>query len=179
VPSFDDPWIIEGQGSAGVEASVQMAERGLGAPTHVVVPCGGGGLAAGIALALPDATISVVEPAGWDDMRRSLEAGWIEPVGPNPPPTACDALQTTRVSPLTFEVLSRRGVEGVAVSEAEIRIAQRWAAERLRLVVEPGGAVALAAVLAGKVPPVAGMLVVLSGGNVDMAAYAAVLAGSD
>jgi threonine dehydratase len=179
VPSFDDSWIIEGQGSAGIEAAAQMAERGLGPVRHAIVPCGGGGLAAGITLALPDAKITVVEPEGWDDMRRSLEAGWIEPVGDGPPPTACDSLQTLRVSPLTFDVLSRRGVEGLAVSEAEIRTAQRWAAERLRLVVEPGGAVALAALLSGKVAPVAGMLVVLSGGNVDLAAYGRVLAGSD
>ncbi|WP_375382165.1 threonine/serine dehydratase [uncultured Sphingomonas sp.] len=177
VPSFDDPWVIEGQGSTGIEAARQMAAAGLDAPAHVVVPCGGGGLAAGIALGLGDARVTVVEPEGWDDMRRSLEAGWIEPVGDAPPPTACDSLQTMRVSPLTFDVLSRRGVEGVAVSEAETAAAQRWAAERLRLVVEPGGAVALAAVLAGRVRAEAGMLVILSGGNVDRAAYARVLAG--
>jgi threonine dehydratase len=172
VPSFDDPWIIEGQGSAGIEAAAQMATAGLGAPAHAVIPCGGGGLAAGIALSLPDAAITVVEPEGWDDMRRSLEASWIEPVGPNPPPTACDSLQTQRVSPLTFDVLSRRDAKGVAVSEDEVRAAQRWAAEHLRLVVEPGGAVALAALLAGKVTPAPGMLVILSGGNVDIGAYA-------
>jgi threonine dehydratase len=177
VPSFDDPWVIEGQGSAGIEAAAQMAALGLSAPTHVVSPCGGGGLAAGLTLALPEAKVTVVEPEGWDDMRRSLEAGWIEPVGDNPPPTACDSLQTTRVSPLTFEVLARRGAEGVAVSEAEVAAAQRFAAERLRLVVEPGGAVALAALLAGKVTAADGMLVLLSGGNVDRAAYARVLAG--
>ncbi|MEK9210440.1 pyridoxal-phosphate dependent enzyme [Sphingomonas sp. 2378] len=177
VPSFDDPWVIEGQGSAGIEAAAQMAALGLGVPGHVVTPCGGGGLAAGLTLALPDAKVTVVEPEGWDDMRRSLEAGWIEPVGDNPPPTACDSLQTTRVSPLTFEVLARRGAEGVAVSEAEVAAAQRFAAERLRLVVEPGGAVALAALLAGKVAVEEGMLVILSGGNVDRAAYARVLAG--
>ena len=177
VPSFDDPWIIEGQGSAGVEAAAQMERTGLPAPAHVVVPCGGGGLAAGLALALADAQVIVVEPEGWDDMRRSLEASWIEPVGPNPPPTACDSLQTQRVSPLTFDVLSRRDAHGVAVSEAETAAAQRWAAERLRLVVEPGGAVALAALLAGKVRPEPGMLVLLSGGNVDPTAYARVLAG--
>ncbi|WP_375288854.1 threonine/serine dehydratase [Sphingomonas sp.] len=177
VPSFDDPWIIEGQGSAGVEAAAQMEAAGLGAPAHVVVPCGGGGLAAGIALALKDAAITVVEPEGWDDMRRSLEASWILPVGDSPPPTACDALQTKQVSPLTFDVLSRRDARGVAVSEAETATAQRWAAEQLRLVVEPGGAVALAALLAGKVAPEPGMLVILSGGNVDRAAYARVLAG--
>ncbi len=176
VPSFDDPWIIEGQGSCGLEAARQMVALGLPEPAQVVIPCGGGGLAAGIALALPDARITVVEPEGWDDMRRNLEAGWIEPVGPNPPPTACDSLQTPRVSPLTFDVLSRRGAEGVAVSETEIAAAQRWAAERLRLVVEPGGAVALAALLSGKVQPVAGTLAILSGGNVDLAAYARVLA---
>ncbi|WP_312490493.1 pyridoxal-phosphate dependent enzyme [Sphingomonas sp.] len=177
VPSFDDPWVIEGQGSAGIEAAAQMAALGLPAPAHVVSPCGGGGLAAGLTLALPEARVTVVEPEGWDDMRRSLEAGWIEPVGDDPPPTACDSLQTTRVSPLTFEVLARRGAEGVAVSEAEVATAQRFAADRLRLVVEPGGAVALAAVLAGKVAAEDGMLVLLSGGNVDRVAYARVLAG--
>lgn len=179
VPSFDDPWVIEGQGSAGIEAVAQMAAAGLGSPRHVVVPCGGGGLAAGTALALPDARVTVVEPEGWDDMRRSLEASWIEPVGANPPPTACDALQTTRVSPLTFDVLARRDARGVAVGEAAIRRAQRWAAAQLRLVVEPGGAVALAAVLDGQVAAEPGLLVMLSGGNVDPLAYGRVLAGED
>ena len=176
VPSFDDAWIIEGQGSAALEAATQMAATDLGAPTHAVIPCGGGGLAAGTALALPDARITVVEPEGWDDMRRSLEASWIEPVGANPPPTACDSLMTLRVSPLTFDVLSRRDARGVAVSEAEIAAAQRWAAEKLRLVIEPGGAVGLAALLSGKVAPERGMLVILSGGNVDIAAYARAMA---
>jgi threonine dehydratase len=172
VPSFDDPWIIEGQGSAGLEAAAQMAALGLGVPSRVAVPCGGGGLSAGIALALRDTAVTVVEPEGWDDMRRSLEASAIEPVGDNPPPTACDSLQTQRVSPLTFGVLSQRGATGVAVSEAETAAAQRWAAEQLRLVIEPGGAVALAAVLAGKVAAARGLLVILSGGNVDIDAYA-------
>ncbi|MBE2992832.1 threonine/serine dehydratase [Sphingomonas sp. CFBP 13603] len=177
VPSFDDPWIIEGQGSAGIEAAAQMAALGMGVPSRVVIPCGGGGLSAGIALALKDSAITVVEPEGWDDMRRSLEASWIEPVGPNPPPTACDSLQTLRVSPLTFDVLSRRDATGVAVSELEIAAAQRWAAEKLRLVIEPGGAVGLAAVLFGKVKLEPGLLVILSGGNVDLTAYAKAIAG--
>lgn len=177
VPSFDDPWVIEGQGSAGIEAVTQMAAMGLGKPTRIVIPCGGGGLAAGIALGVPEAAITVVEPEGWDDMRRSLEASWIVPVEPNPPATACDALQTLRVASLTFDVLARRDASGVAVSEAEVADAQRWAAERLKLVVEPGGAVALAALLANEVPVEAGTLVILSGGNVDRAAYARVLAG--
>ncbi len=179
VPSFDDPWIIEGQGSAGIEAMTQIVEARLPDFANVLVPCGGGGLAAGLALALADAEIVTVEPEGWDDMRRSLDAGWIEPVGDNPPPTACDALQTTRVSPLTFDVLSRRGATGLAVSEAEVRAAQRWAAARLRVVVEPGGAVALAALLAGKLDVKPGLLVILSGGNADPDAYAQVLAGKD
>ena len=179
VPSFDDPWIIEGQGSAGIEAMTQMVEMKLPDPARVVLPCGGGGLAAGLALALPEAEIVVVEPEGWDDMRRSLEAGWIEPVGDNPPATACDALQTKEVSPLTFDVLSRRGATGVAVSEREIRDAQRWAAAKLRLVLEPGGSVALAALLAGKIEVTPGLLVILSGGNADPDAYAAVLGSKD
>jgi threonine dehydratase len=177
VPSFDDPWIIEGQGSTGIEARQQMEAMGLGEPVHVVIPCGGGGLAAGVALGLSDARITIVEPEGWDDMTRSLEASWIEPVGPNPPPTACDSLQTTQVSPLTFDVLARRDAKGVAVSESEIAAAQRWAARHLRLVVEPGGAVALAALLTGKVEATVGTLVILSGGNVDPDAYSGVLAG--
>lgn len=172
VPSFDDPWIIEGQGSAGVEIAAQMEAADLGEPRHVVAPCGGGGLAAGLALALPGAAFSVVEPEGWDDMRRSLEASWILPVGDGPPPTSCDALMTKEVSPLTFDVLSRRDATGVAVSEAQIGAAQRWAAERLRLVVEPGGAVGLAAVLSGAIAPAPGLVVILSGGNVDVDAYA-------
>jgi threonine dehydratase len=112
-------------------------------------------------------------------MCRSLEAGWIEPVCDNPPPTACDSLQTLRVSPLTFDVLSRRGATGVRVTEAEVRAAQRWAARKLRLVIEPGGSVALAALLAGTVEARPDLLVVLSGGNADPAAYARVLSGDD
>jgi threonine dehydratase len=175
VPSFDDAWIIEGQGSIGIEAMTQSVEMKLPDPAHLIVPCGGGGLAAGITLALPDSEIVVVEPEGWDDMRRSLEAGWIEPVGDNPPPTACDALQTQQVSPLTFDVLSRRGVTGLAVSEFDVREAQRWAARTLKLVIEPGGAVSLAALLARKIEPRPGTVVILSGGNVDPVAYEAVL----
>lgn len=179
VPSFDDAWIIEGQGSIGIEAMTQSVEMKLPDPSQVIVPCGGGGLAAGITLSLPDSEIMVVEPEGWDDMRRSLEAGWIEPVGDNPPPTACDALQTHEVSRLTFDVLSRRGVTGLAVSEFEVREAQRWAARTLKLVAEPGGAVALAALLARRIEARPGTLVILSGGNADPDAYAAVLNSKD
>lgn len=179
VPSFDDAWVIEGQGSVGIEAMTQMVEMKLPDPSQVIVPCGGGGLASGIALALPESELILVEPEGWDDMRRSLEAGWIESVPDDAPPTACDALQTKQVSPLTFELLARRDAKGIAVTEAEVREAQRWAARTLKLVIEPGGAVALAALLARKVEALPGTLVILSGGNADPDAYAAVLAGKD
>jgi threonine dehydratase len=177
VPSFDDPWVIEGQGSAGIELQTQMIEMGLNEPVRVLVPCGGGGLASGITLALPDAEIVPVEPEHWDDMRRGLESGWIESVPDDAPPTACDALMTREVSQLTFEVLARRGTKGLAVSEEEIRNAQRWAARNLRLVVEPGGAVAIAALLSGKTETLPGTAVIVSGGNADPDAYAGVLAG--
>ena len=175
VPSFDDPDVVEGQGTVGLEAAAQMAALGAGRIARVVTPCGGGGLAAGLALALPDAEIVVVEPEGWDDMGRSLALGRIVPVEPGAPATACDALQTTRVADLTFGVLRTAGARGLSVSEAEIRAAMRFAFG-LGLVVEPGGAVALAAVLAGKVAgDGAATLVLLSGGNVDPADYARVL----
>jgi threonine dehydratase len=172
VPSFDDVDVIEGQGSVGAEIGEQMG----GQPDKVVIPCGGGGLASGIALALPQAEIVISEPEGWDDMRRSLAAGEIVPVGPNPPPTRCDALQTLRVSPLTFQVLLARGAAAVAVSDEEVERAVAFAFRHLRIVAEPGGAAALAAVLAGKAGPLGGRtVVVVSGGNVDSALYAGML----
>lgn len=175
VPSFDDVDIIEGQGTAGIE----IAEQLRGDPPVVVTPCGGGGLGAGLALALPGSRIVPVEPAGWDDMARSLELGRIVPVEPGAPPTRCDALQTTLVSPLTFGVLHDRGARGLAVTEQEVARAMRFAFEQLRVVVEPGGAAGLAAVLAGKAGDLPeGSVVILSGGNVDPALYASVVNGS-
>ena len=175
VPSFDDPWVIEGQGSAGIEAIAQLEAMGLGAPDSVIVPCGGGGLAAGLALALRGTPMTIVEPEGWDDMKRSLETGAIVELEDDVPPTACDALQTKRVSRLTFDILSAAGARGVAVSEAAIEDAIRFAYERVRLVLEPGGAVALAALLSGQVSPTERTLVILSGGNIDAAQFAAIL----
>lgn len=179
VHAYGDPWVIEGQGSAGIEILEQFAQRGLDGPSRIVACCGGGGLSAGLALACPDAAIVPVEPEGWDDVTRSLAAGDILAVGPNPPPTACDALQTLATWPINFEVLKRRASPGVAVSEAEVRAAQRFAFARLRLVLEPGGAAALAAALAGKVELDAGTVIMLTGGNVDPAAFAKVIASSD
>jgi threonine dehydratase len=167
VPSFDDRHVITGQGTAGLEILEQCPEP----VRQVVTCCGGGGLAAGLALACDEAEIVTVEPEGWDDMARSLAAGRIEPVGPNPPPTSCDALQTPLVSPLTFGVLQARGTKGVAVSEEEVREAVRFAWDELQLKVEPGGAAALAAVLAGKVDLVPGTVIMLTGSNMDEAAH--------
>lgn len=176
VPAFDDPWVIEGQGSAAFEAASQLrAQTGLNFD-QVIACCGGGGLASGCALALPSASVVIAEPEGWDDMCQSLQSGHIQSVGPNPPVTACDALQTLAPSPMTFGILSARKAIGITVSEAEVAAAMRFAFERMRLVIEPGGAVALAAVLAGKVDLGAVPLVTLSGGNVDPATFAVMIA---
>lgn len=175
VHAFADPWVIEGQGSAGVEIAAQLAEQGAGAVSRIVACCGGGGLTAGLALACPDAEIVPVEPEGWDDVGRSLAAGEIRRVGDNPPPTACDALQTLATAPINFAVLQARCRFGLSVSEAEVREAQRFAFSRLRLVLEPGGAVALAAALAGKVALDGQTVIMLTGGNVDPRAFAQVI----
>jgi threonine dehydratase len=179
VHAYGDPWVIEGQGTTGIEIAAQMAARGLGAPTRIVAPCGGGGLTAGLALACPEAEIVPVEPEGWDDVRLSLEKGEIVPV-PDPKfPTQCDALQTPATWPINFAIMKARVSRGYAVTAAEVRAAQRWAFANLHLVVEPGGAAALAAVLAGKVPADGRTAVVLSGGNTDPADFAKVLSGND
>lgn len=171
VPSFDDPAIVAGQGTVGLEIAEQLGRP----PARIVVPCGGGGLASGIALACPDAEIAMVEPEGWDDMARSLELGEIVPVAADAPATQCDALQTPRVSPITFAILRQRGATGCSVSDAEVEEAVRFAWASHGLVVEPGGAVALAAVLAGKIAPAGQTVVVLSGGNIDPALHARIV----
>lgn len=175
VPSFDDPWIVEGQGTAGLEIAEQYRAATGREVERIAVCCGGGGLSSGIALAVPGAEIVVVEPEGWADMGESLRQGRIVPVQPGPPATACDALQTLRVAERTFGILHARGATGVAVSEAEVAEAMRFAFERLKIVAEPGGAVALAAALAGKLP-LAGTVLVVSGGNVDPAKFQALTA---
>lgn len=177
VHAYGDPWIIEGQGTAGIEARAKLAARGIDGPDKVIACCGGGGLSAGLALACPDAEIVAVEPEGWDDLTRSLAAGEILSVEDLSYPTECDALQTPQTWPINFAVLQARGVRGVVVTREEVRHAMRVAFEKLHLVVEPGGAAALAAVLAGKVDPGAATLVTLSGGNVDPKHYAEILAG--
>lgn len=171
VHAYADPWVIEGQGSAGIEIARQLGRE----PSRLIVCCGGGGLTAGLALACPGSAIHPVEPEGWDDVRLSLERGEIVRVGPNPPKTACDAIQTPQTAPINFAVLKHRCQPGTAVSEAEVRAAQRFAFAKLRLVVEPGGAAALAAALAGKVPLDSDAVIMLTGGNTDARAFAEVL----
>jgi threonine dehydratase len=167
VHAFGDPRVIEGQGTTGIEIAEQLRQRGLSGPDQIVACCGGGGLASGLSLACPDAEIIIVEPEGWDDIIRSLEAGEILPVDDLTHPTYCDALQTPQTYKINFEVLQRRVSKGVSVSTAEVAAAMRFVFEKLHLVVEPGGAVALAAVLAGKVELSGVTTVTLSGGNVD------------
>jgi threonine dehydratase len=167
VPSFDDCYIIAGQGTIALE----IAED-IGVPDLVVACCGGGGLSGGIATALPGSAIIVAEPEGYDDVTRSLERGAIVPVE-RPGPTICDALQTLEMAPLTFAILSEAGARGVAVSENEVLAAMAFAFRELKLVVEPGGAAALAALIAGKVDACGKIVAVtLSGGNVDAATFA-------
>ncbi len=171
VPSFDDKAIVAGQASVGLEVVDQLGRE----PPRVVIPCGGGGLSSGIALASPRAQIVIVEPEGWDDMARSLELGEIVPVSADAPESFCDALQTPRVSPITFKILKDRKAVALSASDSETAAAVRFAWERYELVVEPGGAVALAVLLAGKIPPVPDTVVILSGGNVDPALHARIL----
>ena len=173
VPSFDDVHIVAGQGTVGLDILEQMPV----APRRIVIPCGGGGLASGIALACPDAEIAIVEPEGWDDMKHSLESGEIVPVSSDAPPTLCDALQTPRVSPITFGILRDANATAVTASEEAVRAAVRWAWDNHKLVVEPGGAIALAALLTGAVERAEGTVVVLSGGNIDPALHAEILSG--
>ena len=175
VPSFDDPHIVAGQGTVGLEVLKQMAEAGEGPPAQIVIPTGGGGLASGIALACPGAEIVGVEPEGWDDMRCSLRLGEIVPVPGDARPTLCDALQTPRVSPITFAILRDRGAKVVTVSDAEVEEAVRFAWCEQKLVVEPGGAAALAALLSGKVQIAKRTVAVLSGGNIDPALHARIV----
>ncbi len=175
VHAFGDPWVIEGQGSAGIEIAAQMQSQAGRPPSRIIACCGGGGLTAGLALACPEAAVVPVEPEGWDDICRSLESGEIQDVGTSPPTTACDALQTFATYPINFAVLKARCHEWARASEEEIRAAQRFAFANLRLVLEPGGAAALAAVLSGKVEVDDSTAVLLTGGNTDAASFAKVL----
>ena len=172
VHAFGDPWVIEGQGSAAIEIATQLGRT----PSRIVACCGGGGLAAGLGLGAPDSAIHPVEPVGWDMVGQALAAGELVHAAPNAPKTICDALQPNVTKQLNLGLLQGRAEPGVAVTDDEVRAAQRFAFNTLRLVVEPGGAAALAAALAGKVPVDEDTVIMLTGGNADPVAFAATIA---
>jgi threonine dehydratase len=180
VKPFDDPAVIAGQGTVGLEIVEELGERGL-APDLVVTPCGGGGLSSGIATAVkalsPGTEVWGAEPENFDDTRRSLEAGRRLAVEPGHR-SICDALLSPMPGEITFAINSKLLSGVIAVSDDAARQAMRDAAAFLKLVVEPGGAVAFAAVQSGKLD-LAGKtaVVVLSGGNVDLSLLAEIMAG--
>lgn len=180
VPPYDHPWTIAGQGTVGLEIAAQAADLGAAADAALVC-CGGGGLTAGIATALaelsPATAIYTVEPEGFDDTARSLAAG-ARQTNRAGARSICDALLAPEPGELTFAINSRLVAGGLAVSDDDVRRAMAYAWQTLKLVVEPGGAVALAAVLSGALD-CAGrtVVVVLTGANVDAALYREILSG--
>jgi len=178
VPPFEHAEIIAGQGTSGLEAIEQAAERDARLDA-VLIPAGGGGLTAGNALAFsaksPATEVHTVEPEGFDDHARSLESGKRER-NARASGSICDALLSPAPGELTFAINQPRLAQGLVVSEAEVKRAMVFAFEHLKLVIEPGGAVGLAAVLAGKIPTQGRTIAVIaSGGNVDPAFFAEIL----
>ena len=180
VPAFDDPHIIAGQGTVGLEIGRQARALGVGLDV-ALAPVSGGGLLAGLSIALkassPAVEIWGVEPAGFDDLRQSLEADRRFVIKP-PGRSLCDALESPAPGELTFPILQRTLAGATAVTDAEVTEAMRFAFGTLKLVVEPGGSAGLAALLAGRID-VSGrtVAVVLSGGNVDPGLFAQVIRG--
>lgn len=179
VPSYDHPHIIAGQGTVGLEIADQSARLGLPVD-QALINCGGGGLAAGSAIALksrlPDIDIYTVEPVEFDDTARSLDHGERLEVATGSY-SICDALLAETPGEITFDILHEFAIEGLTVTDAEVRDAMRFAFRNLKLVVEPGGAVSLAAVLSGKIETAGKTTaIVLSGGNVDIDVFASIQA---
>jgi threonine dehydratase len=175
VRPYDDPFVIAGQGTVGREIAEDMAALGI-APDIVVAPASGGGPIAGVATAskarYPQAMVMSGEPEGFDDHARSLRAGKREPHHAEGR-TICDALMATIPGEITFAINSRLLTQGITASDAEVGTAVAFAFRELKLVVEPGGAVGLAALLAGRIDARGkNVVIVLSGGNVDADLYA-------
>lgn len=174
IKPYDEPQVIAGQGTTGLEIARQAADAGVDS-ADVLVCCGGGGLTSGIALALsahaPGLRARPAEPEGFDDVKRSLASGKIER-NSRLSGSLCDAIVTPQPGDLTFPILKRLAGPGIAVSEDEAMAAMAAAFSRLRIVLEPGGAVALAAALFRK-DEIAGeaVIAVASGGNVDPAVF--------
>jgi threonine dehydratase len=166
---FDDAMVLAGQGTVGLEFAHQAAEAGV-ALDHVAVPCSGGGLVSGVSLGFraagASAEIFAVEPEDFDGMGRSLRAGQ-RVAAPGGPMSIADALMAPMPGMIPFAVAQHTLAGGVAVSDAQLSRAVAYAARVLKLVVEPGGAAGLAAVLAGKVGRGSAVGVILSGGNCD------------
>jgi threonine dehydratase len=180
VHPFDDPHVIAGQGTAGIELMAQAKAVGA-VPDAVLTCCAGGGLTTGVAIAVkaanPKTEIFTVEPAGFDDFERSLRSGKREK-NATASGSICDALLAQSPGEITFALAQKYVTGGLVVTDEEVRAAMRFAFLELKLVVEPGGAVALAAVLAGKLPTKGRTIVaLLSGGNVDPADYAQIIQG--
>jgi threonine dehydratase len=180
VKPYDDPYIIAGQGTVGREIAEDMARRGL-EPDVVVAPASGGGLIAGVATAVkarfPQATLIVAEPEGFDDHGRSLIAGRREAHQAGDSRTICDALMALTPGEITFAINSRLLSHGVTATDEEVGAAVAFAFRELKLVVEPGGAVGLAALLAGRIDAKdKNVVIVLSGGNVDADLHAKLVA---
>jgi threonine dehydratase len=176
---YDEPLVMAGQGTCGLEIAAQAREAGV-ERADMLVCCGGGGLASGIALALeadaPGLRVRTCEPAGFDDAARSLAAGQ-RVANPTESGTICDAITTPSPGALTFPILRRLAGPGLAVTDQEALMAMGQAFLRLKIVAEPGGVVALAAALYRK-DDIAGDAVIctVSGGNVDPAMFGRALA---
>jgi threonine dehydratase len=179
VPPYDHPWILTGQGTAGLEIVEQAKAAGVTLDA-VAAPCSGGGLSTGIALAVkglsPNTSVHAGEPAGFDDLARSLAAG-SKQKNDKLSGSICDALLAPTPGDVTFPIAKQLLGPGLVVTDDEVLDAMELAFREFKLVVEPGGAVALAAALTGKLP-VKGraVAVVCSGGNVDHATFARALA---
>ena len=181
VRPFDDPFVIEGQGTVGLEIMEQAEAAGVGPLDQLLCGASGGGLIAGINLTLaalsPDTPVIGVEPEAYNDTFLSLAACERLTHAPVTHPSICDALMTDRPGELTFPI-NRRLDHVVTVSDAEVADAVAYAFSALKLVVEPGGAVSLAALLAGKVEAKdRTTALVLSGGNIDPALFADIING--
>lgn len=179
IPSYDDPDIIAGQGTVGLELAQQLTDinRSL---DHLIVCTGGGGLAAGIALAFkklsPKTKIWVAEPDGYDDWKRSLQSGTIKE-NTSWPPSLCDSILTKSPGDLPWKLASELIEGGLSVTDEEVKVAIRFAISNLKIVLEPGGAVALATALRGLPTEMQGTIVgvIATGGNIDSRLLAKIL----
>jgi threonine dehydratase len=173
IPPFNDAYIIAGQGTVGLEIVAQLAALGK-SPEHILTCCSGGGLMAGIALAAPNAKLYPVEPEGFDDYGRSLKNGVIMQ---NTLKTGsiCDGLLSQQSGDLTFAINKTRAAYGLVMTDAQVKVAMRFAFNKLKLVLEPSGAIALAALLTGAFKEKGIIVATLSGGNVDAGLFTQIL----